>query len=82
MEFEADKSRSNQKKHGIDFERAQAIWEDVDRMRDCRPTPGRAEVSCYRQEREKTLVCRNHLSGRENSHHFCSTFSFRGDTKV
>ena len=32
MEFEFDqrKSRSNQKKHGIDFGEAQALWEDPD----------------------------------------------------
>ncbi len=32
MEFEFDpqKSRSNKKKHGIDFAEAQALWEDGD----------------------------------------------------
>jgi len=32
MEFEFDpaKSRSNLKKHGIDFEQAQGIWDDPD----------------------------------------------------
>jgi hypothetical protein len=32
MEFEFDKqkSRANQAKHGIDFLEAQALWEDVD----------------------------------------------------
>ena len=32
MEFEFDprKSRSNKKKHGIDFEEAQALWDDLD----------------------------------------------------
>ena len=32
MEFEFDlrKSRSNKKKHGIDFVEAQALWEDPD----------------------------------------------------
>jgi uncharacterized protein len=34
MEFEFDpvKSDSNLKKHGIDFERAQQLWTDVDLM--------------------------------------------------
>ncbi len=34
MEFEFDpvKSASNLKKHGIDFVRAQELWEDVDLM--------------------------------------------------
>ena len=32
MEFEFDprKSRSNKKKHGIDFDEAQALWDDLD----------------------------------------------------
>ena len=32
MEFEFDsrKSRSNRRKHGIDFVEAQALWDDVD----------------------------------------------------
>lgn len=34
MNFEYDprKSQANLAKHGIDFERAQAIWEDVNRL--------------------------------------------------
>ena len=34
MSFEYDeaKSRTNQQKHGIDFERAQILWEDPDRI--------------------------------------------------
>jgi len=30
FEFDPKKSVSNEKKHGIDFIRAQALWEDVD----------------------------------------------------
>ena len=32
MEFEFDprKSRSNKKKHGIDFDEAQTLWDDMD----------------------------------------------------
>ncbi len=30
FEFDQRKSRSNQKKHGIDFDEAQALWEDPD----------------------------------------------------
>lgn len=28
FEFDADKSAANQAKHGIDFEQAQALWDD------------------------------------------------------
>ena len=30
FEFDARKSRSNQKKHGIDFKEAQRLWNDPD----------------------------------------------------
>jgi uncharacterized DUF497 family protein len=30
FEFDIDKSRSNRLKHGIDFEAAQALWDDPD----------------------------------------------------
>ena len=30
FEFDSEKSNQNQKKHGIDFHEAQALWEDPD----------------------------------------------------
>ena len=30
FEFDEDKSRTNKKKHGIDFVKAQALWDDPD----------------------------------------------------
>ncbi len=30
FEFDSDKSKANLEKHGIDFEAAQALWEDPD----------------------------------------------------
>ena len=32
FEFDAIKSEQNKKKHGIDFEEAQILWEDKDRI--------------------------------------------------
>jgi uncharacterized DUF497 family protein len=32
FEFDSEKSRANQEKHGIDFQLAQAIWSDADYM--------------------------------------------------
>ena len=32
FEFDARKSAGNRRKHGIDFERAQALWLDPDRL--------------------------------------------------
>jgi uncharacterized DUF497 family protein len=42
VEFEYDpkKSKQNQKKHGIDFEEAQCLWEDEDRIL----FPGRSDI--------------------------------------
>jgi uncharacterized protein len=30
FEFDPEKSNANQEKHGIDFQQAQAIWDDAD----------------------------------------------------
>jgi len=30
FEYDPDKSRANKAKHGIDFEEAQALWDDPD----------------------------------------------------
>lgn len=32
FEFDAEKSKLNKDKHGIDFEEAQMLWEDKDRI--------------------------------------------------
>jgi uncharacterized DUF497 family protein len=32
FEYDPSKSAGNKEKHGIDFEEAQALWEDVDRL--------------------------------------------------
>jgi uncharacterized DUF497 family protein len=32
FEFDLNKSIANRKKHGIDFEEAQALWEDTERL--------------------------------------------------
>lgn len=32
FEYDHEKSASNKEKHGIDFEEAQALWDDVDRI--------------------------------------------------
>lgn len=32
FEYDPNKSESNAKKHGIDFEQAQALWKDVNRI--------------------------------------------------
>jgi uncharacterized DUF497 family protein len=32
FEYDVEKSRSNKLKHGIDFDEAQALWDDLDRL--------------------------------------------------
>lgn len=32
FEFDASKNQSNREKHGIDFEEAQALWQDENRL--------------------------------------------------
>ncbi|MDE0450120.1 MAG: BrnT family toxin [Spirochaetaceae bacterium] len=32
FEYDAAKSRANERKHGIDFEQAQTLWDDPDRV--------------------------------------------------
>jgi len=64
FEFDADKSRSNQEKHGIDFERAQAIWEDVDRM----------EIPARHQDEPRFLVI-----GKSEKKHWSAIITYRGE---
>jgi len=39
-EYDSEKSRSNKIKHGIDFEEAQALWEDTKRLQAPIMQPG------------------------------------------
>lgn len=40
FEYDPDKSAANLAKHKIDFENAQALWDDDDRLVILSPTPG------------------------------------------
>jgi uncharacterized protein len=40
FEYDPDKSAANLAKHKIDFEQAQALWDDDDRLVILSPTPG------------------------------------------
>jgi uncharacterized DUF497 family protein len=65
MKFEYDqtKSKSNKVKHGIDFEEAQEIWNDVDRLNI---------PAAYRGEERYALI------GRIGSRHWTAIFTYRG----
>ena len=66
MEFEFDKrkSRSNLKKHGIDFSEAQALWEDPDLI----------EIPARTTDEPRFLVV-----GRIGDEHWSAVVTYRDD---
>jgi uncharacterized protein len=66
MEFEWDagKSRSNQEKHGIDFERARELWQDIDRI----------EIPARDQDEPRLLVI-----GKIDEKHWSAVITYRGE---
>ena len=66
MKFEYDtaKSASNKGKHGIDFEEAQALWKDVDRLNI---------PAAYTDEERFALI------GRIGSRHWTAIFTYRDE---
>ena len=66
MEFEFDrrKSRSNHKKHGIDFSEAQALWEDPDLI----------EIPARTTDEPRFLVV-----GRIGDEHWSAVVTYRDD---
>ena len=66
MEFEYDpaKSEGNKAKHGIDFEDAQSLWHDVERL----------EAGILRPGEKRYL-----LIGRIDSIHWTAIITYRGE---
>jgi uncharacterized DUF497 family protein len=64
FEFDRRKSESNNRKHGIDFVTAQALWDDPDRIE----VPAKTQV-------EKRFV----LTGRIAGNHWSAVFTMRED---
>jgi len=66
MEFEFDpvKSKTNVTKHGIDFEGAQLLWDDPDRLQVPARTQGEPRFM---------------LIGRIREKHWSAIFTMRGD---
>lgn len=67
MKFEYDfrKSEANQLKHGIDFEKAQQLWEDSDLI----------EISAKNIDEPRTMFL-----GKIGSKHWSAICTFRRDT--
>ena len=65
MEFEFDpaKSRSNKRKHGIDFIEARALWEDMDRL----------EIAARTEDEPRYMVI-----GMIEGKHWSAVITYRG----
>ena len=64
FEYDEQKSRSNLDKHGIDFEAAQALWNDPDLL----------EVQARSEDEERYL-----LIGRIGNQHWSAIATYRDD---
>ncbi len=65
FDFDPAKSAANQDKHGIDFNQAQALWDDL----------GRIEVPARTVDEPRWL-----LIGRIGDKHWSAVVTYRGDT--
>ena len=64
FEYDPDKSRSNQVKHGIDFEEAQTLWADPDLV----------EIRARTEDEPRFIVI-----GRISDKHWSGVITYRGD---
>jgi len=64
FEFDANKSKANKKKHGIDFGEAQALWDDPDVV----------EVPAKTVDEERFLVV-----GKIDNKHWSGIITYRGN---
>ena len=63
FEFDAQKSRANQEKHGIDFIQAQELWRDPDLL----------EIPARTEDEPRFLVI-----GRLQGKHWSAVITYRG----
>lgn len=64
FEYDPNKSQANREKHGIDFEEAQAIWSDEDRL----------EIPAMTVDEARYLVI-----GKINDKHWSAVITYRGE---
>ena len=65
FEFDPEKSSSNRKKHGIDFVKAQALWED----------PGLIEIPARTSDEPRFVII-----GRIGRRHWSGIITYRGNS--
>jgi uncharacterized DUF497 family protein len=63
FEYDPKKSKSNHEKHGIDFQEAQALWTDVDRL----------EIPAKTLDEPRYLVI-----GKINDKYWSAVITYRG----
>ena len=63
FEFDTRKSKSNKKKHGIDFIEAQMLWDDLDRI----------EIPARTEDEPRLLVI-----GKIDDKHWSGIVTYRG----
>ena len=64
FDYDANKSNSNREKHGIDFDFAQALWDDEDRI----------EIPAKTQDEPHFLVI-----GKINEKHWSAVITYRSE---
>jgi uncharacterized protein len=65
FEYDPNKSDANKAKHGIDFEEAQALWDDMERV----------EVPARTEDEPRTLTV-----GRIGDKHWSAIVTYRADS--
>ena len=63
FEYDPKKSQSNREKHGIDFDEAQALWDDIDRL----------EIPAKTLDEPRYLVI-----GKISGKHWSAVITYRG----
>ena len=64
FEFDSGKSRTNKQKHGIDFVKAQTLWDDPDLI----------EIPAHTSDEPRSVVI-----GRIGSQHWSAIITYRDD---
>ena len=82
FELDSSKSHSNSLKHGIDFEEAQALWNDPMLLEIPAKNSRRTSIFADRNHRSSTLVSSSNLQRLEHSINFSQTFTKRGGCAI
>ncbi len=76
FEWDENKSESNKIKHGVDFEGAQLLWEDCDRVEIAIQSEGEQRYLTIGLA-QQTLDSNNHIQRIKCTFNFCQAFTNR-----